>query len=527
MVTIAVGHGHTARRKRDLLDELTERVPTLLDGTLGPRLQHGRPERLRVDLVRRGHLALGGERRQLQLGGVAMGPKRRVHRDGVLLVEHAGDHLGAHGADALVEVGDDGGEPRALGGGLVDAGVLEPHQRIGDQRLDVLRREHPLLDHVHDELVELLHADGDARAGRGVLLPGRAVVQEGGLGLLAALPHPHGAAARPAPEPRGEQPALADPEAVLPVALAVLAVPIAQGALRLDPLEGGVIHRGLVCPPRDDGAIVDDVPAVRRRREDVLDVLRPPTTRSVGALEVGAAGRLDTLAGQPLREAQAAVGTVGVLGEDAPYRVEGGARFLGDDETLPASAAVDRVAVGRMPVLPEALFSLTSHSAHHVATQLLAVPFCQPCENWTNELSKRPVASVGLGERDHVDVGLVERCEGAQRVEHVAGEAGKGPDVEAVDPPCAALLGAVAVALGLGRLDERQVRRPLLGGAAGNALVHEEILGWDHDAVGRCASQDLFTLLLDALVLAGVRAAEVGGADEGHGYPERFRLYLT
>ena len=517
MVTIAVGHRHTARRKRDLLDEPTERIPTFLDGALGPRPQHGRPERLRVDLVRRGHLALGGQRRELKLRGVALGSERRVHRHGVLLVEHAGDDLGAHGADALVEVGDDGGEPLALRGRLVDARVLEAHERVGDERLDVLGREYPLLDHVHHELVELLDADRDARAGRGVLLPGRAVVQVGGLGLLAALPHPHGAAARPAPEPRREQTALADPEAVLTVALAVLAVPVAQGALRLDPLEGGVVDRGLVCPPRDDGAVVDDVPTVRRRREDVLDVLRPPTARCVGAFDVGAAGRLDPFPGEALREAQAPVGTLRVLGEDALHGLEGGARLLGDHETLAAGAAVNGVAVGRVPVLPEPLLRLAPHPAHHVAAQFLAVPLGQTSEDRANELPKRAIPRVGLGERDHVDVGLVQRRERAQAVEHVPRDATERPDVEAVDAGRSLLAGHDRFALGLRPLDERKVRRPLLGGPPADAFVHEEVLGWDGHPVCGGASQDLFTLLLDALVLAGVRAAEVGGADEGHG----------
>jgi hypothetical protein len=39
------------------------------------------------------------------------------------LVEHSGDDLGAHGADALVEVRDLGGQAGAIVGDLVDGGL--------------------------------------------------------------------------------------------------------------------------------------------------------------------------------------------------------------------------------------------------------------------------------------------------------------------------------------------------------------------------------------------------------------------
>ena len=58
-----------------------------------------------VDLVHAGLFALGRESAELELGEVALLAKGGVHGDGVFL-KHAGDHLGAGRADALVAVGD-------------------------------------------------------------------------------------------------------------------------------------------------------------------------------------------------------------------------------------------------------------------------------------------------------------------------------------------------------------------------------------------------------------------------------------
>ena len=78
------------------------------------------------DLHADGLVVLGGERTELELGEVALLAERRVHCDGVLLVQHAGDHLGAGRADALVEVGARGGEPGVLVVGAMAAPCRRP-----------------------------------------------------------------------------------------------------------------------------------------------------------------------------------------------------------------------------------------------------------------------------------------------------------------------------------------------------------------------------------------------------------------
>jgi hypothetical protein len=174
-----------------------------------------------------------------------------------------------------------------------------------------------------------------------VLLPRGAVVQVGRLALRAALPQAHRAAARHAAEPWGEQPPLAHPLPALAVPLAVLPAPITQGALGLDPLEGLVVNRGLVDVPRDHGAVVDHLDAVRAQREDGLDVLRTQATRRAGALEVGAPRRLDTLPGEPLGQTHPAVDAIGIIAQGGLDRLEGGACFVRHDE----AAVLNGVAV--------------------------------------------------------------------------------------------------------------------------------------------------------------------------------------
>lgn len=270
--------------------------------------------------------------------------------------------------------------------------------------------------------------------------------------------------------------------------------------------------------PSDDGAVVDHVTQVGAARQDVLDVLRTPATGRVGAVDVGAGRRGDAFAGEPLGDAHPPVHAVDVVAEDALHGLEGGPRFVGDDEALAPRAAVDGVAVGRVSVLPEAFLGLAPHATDDVLREFFGVSLVQPREDRADQFGDGLVSCVGLGEGHHADFGIVERGEGSKAVEHISGNATHGPHVEAVDRRGGVLLlGVAGVALGLGTHDQAQVGLAVLGGASADPLVDKPIFGRDDDAVGARALQDFLALLLDGLVLAWVRAAEVGGTEDGHG----------
>lgn len=488
-------------------------MAAFFEGLGPPRFTDGFAEGVGVDGVRLGRRVRGGERGELEPGVVALGEQRRGDGLGVALVDHAVDGVGGGEADLAVQLGDDVGEAFALAGELVHLDVGEASKSVGEDGVEGLGGEDVLLDGGEHERVELLHADGDAGASGARLLPGAAGVEVGPLLRLAAGGHADRAAAGGAAEERRQDAALARGDRVLAVAFALVAVARLQSADREHAGEVLVADGGLVDRARGDLSVVDEVAAVQRVREDRGDVLRPPRPRGVLPGHVGAAGGLDARAGEAVGEGAGAAHPFEGLAEEALHDLELGANVVGDDE----AAIHDGVAVGRVAVLPVALFSLRLHPTDYVAGQLLAVALGEPRKDRPNQFPEGAVTRVGLRERDDVDVGLVQRRERAETVEHVPGDAAERPHVEAVDLVGAAPLGADAVALGLGALDEVQVGRATFGRAARDALVDEPVPRRDGHAVGLGAAEDLFTLLLDALVLAGVRAAEVGGADHGHG----------
>ena len=126
---------------------------------------------------------------------LALGDHRRRDRLGVTLVDHAVD--GVHGgqADLPIQLGDHASEALALVGQLVDLGAGEAVQTVAEDHVERLGGEDVGLDGVEHHAVELLDADGDARAGGAALLTGSAGVQVGPLLRLSARGHADGAAA--------------------------------------------------------------------------------------------------------------------------------------------------------------------------------------------------------------------------------------------------------------------------------------------------------------------------------------------
>ncbi len=467
---------------------------------------------LGVDLLDARQLAALWHRRQLELGGFALGDQRSVQGLRIGRGDDAVDHGLPDHADLAVQLGDDGLQRGAvLRDGVGRVGEVD--DRAVDQAQHVLLREHLAGDVLQQAGVHDVHADGQPEAVLLVLLPRRAdVVVIVGLPRASTDGHANPAAAGSAPEPRREQAVLTEADRVVAVAaLGLGALPeLADGG---DTGEVVVGHGRGMGVPRHDLAVVHDVAGVHGAGEHLLDVLPPPRSAVALAGEVGAPRRIDPFARQLLREALSAVAAIKVFGEQALHRLEVGAGVVGDDE----ATALHRVAEGRMSVLPLALFGLAAHPALDVARQLLGVPLGQPREDRPDQLAERLVASVGLGEGDHVDIRLVEGRERAQAVHHVPGHAGERPHIESVDPLQRDGALRLRVALGLRPAQQRLVRGPLLRGAPADPLIDEpQVVGNGH-AVRGGATRDFLALLLDALVLARVRAAKVGGADDGHG----------
>jgi len=298
------------------------------------------------------------------------------------------------------------------------------------------------------------------------------------------------------------------------VAVATLALGVlAELADGLNPSELVVGHGRGVGVAGDDLAVVDDVSRIHRAGEDLLEMLPVPGAAESLAGHVRTAGRLDSLARELLGEALPAVAAVEVLGEHPFDRLEVGHRVVRDHKP----PGFEGVAERGVSVLPMSLFCLGVHPALHVAGQLLRVPLRQPREDRPDQLAEGLVAGVRLSQRDHVHVGLVERCEGLEAVHHVPGDAGEGPDIQAIHALDAHLAASKrGIALGLGGTEQGLVRDALLGRAPTDPLVDEpQVVGNGH-AISGSATGDFLSLLLDALVLARVRTAKVSGADDGH-----------
>ena len=243
-------------------------------------------------------------------------------------------------------------------------------------------------------------------------------------------------------------------------------------------------------------------------------MLCPPRVTRVLTGEIAPVGWDDALPGEALGDA---VRSVSALISEAEYALDGvevGLGVVGHREP----SVYDCVAEGRFPVHPQALLGLGAHASLHVGGQLLGVALRQPREDGPDELSHGAIGRVLLGERDDLDVGLVQSAQGPEAVEHVPGDAGEGPDIEAVNLGRAgALAGAAGLGLGFRTSEQALVAAALAGRAAADALVNEPVLGGNDHAVSGGAALDLHALLVDGLVLARVAAPQVGGADAGHG----------
>jgi len=277
--------------------------------------------------------------------------------------------------------------------------------------------------------------------------------------------------------------------------------------------------------PVDDLPLVHDVAAVDRVLEDVVDVAGPPGAGGHLAGVVGLGGWAHALAGQPLGDAPPAVVALVGDAEDAPDHLEVLTGGLGDHELLASLDLHRLVAERRGAVGPEALGRLGGHPTLHVLGQLLGVALREPGQDGPDQLLHRAIPHLVLGQGDDLDVGVVQGGQGAQAVEHVAGDAGEGPDVEPLDAaelPPAAPSTPQGLALGLGPPDQPPVAAAAFGGAPADALVHEPVLRGDHHPIRRSAALDLGSLLLDGLVLLRVTAPQIGGSDSRHGStPER------
>ena len=418
-------------------------------------------------------------------------------------------------ADAGVQLGDVGGEAGALGLDLVGL-VGERDNALVDHLADALRREGLVVDVVEDGGVQLLDAHRETRAVGLVLLPGGAGVVVAHVPGVAAAGDRDPPAARTAPQPRREHAALAHVDGVVAVAALVL-VAVLQLSEGGDAGEVLVGDGGVVAVARESVALLHEVAAIRHVRQDVLDVLRAPCPCETVTSDLATRGT-HALPGQLLREALLAVLADEVFGEDPLHRLEVGARVVGDGELGAALDLLERVPVGRMPILPEPLFGLRAHPAHHVAGQLLAVTFREPRQDRANQLAEGLVPRVGLSQRDHVDVGFVEGSERFETIEHVPGDARESPDIKPVNALNAHGTPAVAgIALTLRRAEQRLVGGALLGGAPADPFVNKPIRGRNDYAIGGGTAFDLLFLLLDRLVLPGVAAPQVRCSDHGHG----------
>ena len=479
-----------------------------------PGLEHRSTEGVRVDGVggRRGsHRGQGGEP---QSGLLPLGHQRGVDGLGVGFVEQPVDHVMHRSADLPVQLRHQGGEPVPLCLGLVDRVGGELGDGLADQGLDVRGGQDLLLDRVEHDAVQDLDADGDPRAGRGIVLAGGAVVQEGPLLRCPASRDADPTATGPAAQPGSQEAALAQGHRVGPVALALLPVAIPQRPLRLDPGEGLFVDRGLVGVARHDLAVVGEVPDVGEILEDAGDMLGPPGPRGDALGQVGPGRRRHGLSRETRGDARRPIAVLVGHAEDPLRHLELRARPLGDGQ----AAILDLVAIGGQSVDPAALLGLRAHAPLHVGGQFLRVALGQPRQDRPDELAERTVGRVLLRQRDDLDVGVVQGAEGAQAIKHVAGDAGEGPDVQAGDRGRTARSPGLPVGdLGLRPAQQALVAVAVPGRAPADALVDEPVLGWDDHPVGGRASLDLGALLVDGLVLARVAAAQVGGADDGHG----------
>ncbi len=394
--------------------------------------------------------------------------------------------------------------------------VGERDDALVDHLADALGREGLVVDVVEHSGVELLHADGEPGAVGLVLLPCRAGVVVADVPGMPSAGDRDAAAAGAAPEPRREHAAFAHVDGMVAVA-ALLLVAILQLPQGSDAGEVLVGDGCVVAIARERVALLHEVSAIRHVRQDVLNVLGAPRPREPIARDL-TTRRSDTLAGKLFGEPLLTVFAHEVLAEDALDRLEVGPGLVGDGEARPAVDLLERVAVGRVPVLPEALRGLRLHSTLHIVGKLLRVPLGEPREDRPDQLAEGLVSGVGLGEGDHVDVGLVERGQRLQAVEHIAGYTRESPDVKPVNalhahrPPTEA-----GVPLALCRAKERLVCGALLGVAPADPLVNKPVGGGVDHAVGSGPAFDLLFLLLDRLVLPGVAAPQIRGSDHGHG----------
>ena len=297
---------------------------------------------------------------------LALGDERGVERAGIVGAEDAVEDLHADEADLAVEVSDLGFDGGALGGGLVGGGdkILES---LGDEVLDVLRREELGLDVVEHRRVEAVHADREPGAGHLVLRARAAdvVIVVFATGFSADGDF-HAPAAGAAAEPWGEQSTLAEADGVVG-ALAFLALALFEGADRRRAGEVLVGDGRGVRVAADDLAVVDDVTGVGGAAQDLRDVLAPPGLLQAFSGDVLAARWGDAFEGEPLREALEAIAAFEVFGEDPLDGLEGGACLVGDLEAGASVAGHGLVAVRRVPVDPEAALGLKAHAALHVA----------------------------------------------------------------------------------------------------------------------------------------------------------------
>jgi len=307
-----------------------------------------------VDLVERGRWLSRRKRGELEPGLFALLDERGVDGPGVVLLDQAAAHLGRGPPDLPVQIGDEHGEPLALGSGVVYGRDCELVDGVLDQHPHVFWGKDLLLDGVEHELVQLLHPDRDSRAGGRVVLARGAVVQVRPLLRASSCGHADPAATGPAPQPGRQQAAFAQADAVRAVALARLAVAVAQGTLCLNPGKGLLVYSGLVGVPGDDLAAVNQVTCVCGVRQDGGHMLGAPGTGGYLPGEVAAGGRCDGLPRQAGRDARGPVPVFVSHSEDPLDHLKPRKDPFGDDE----AAVLDLVSPGGPAVNPAPLLGL-------------------------------------------------------------------------------------------------------------------------------------------------------------------------
>ena len=314
-----------------------------------------------VDLVERGGRLSRGKRCKLKTVLLPLLDERGVDRPGVVVLDQAAAHLGRGPADLPVQIGDESGEPLALGGDVVDGCVGEAVDGVLDQPPHVVRSEDLLLDGVEHESVQLLHPDRDPVTGCRVVLARGAVVEVGPLLWASARGHADPATAGSASQPGSQQAAIAEADRIRAVALASLSVAVAQGTLCLYPSKGLLVYGGLVGVPGDDLAAVDQVAGVGGVGQDGGHVLGAPGAGGDLPGEVVAGGRCDGLPRQPGRDARGPVTVLVGHPEDALDCIEPRASSVGDQQPT----VLDLVAPRRAAIDPSTFLRLGSHSTLH------------------------------------------------------------------------------------------------------------------------------------------------------------------